>query len=334
MSGRTEQYLAPIVLRLLRRDPSRYEKRLLQAAGSSFYQKRFAQVLQAFFTGYNTGLCRELKVDEIRLTLNLRFDPFYRGFAYEGLGMGLAARSEVIRSGRDTFEQDIRAIDPGYLYQYYVGLGWWLHTRYGYHAARIRSRIAHLDPHYALIVYDGVGFMTGLFRQGDTNLAQRRFARFSAAEQRVCWQGFGRSLWFLHQFDITQTVQAVRRLPAFVRPDVYSGVGLAIAYSAFDHPDWPLTARRLVEPYYHPAFDQGLAFGWETRRLQNFAFYQQVLLDYPRELAERMEQMVAVVHTARRRVSSLTAGDPFYSRWIDRTRMLLNKLEERGIRCD
>ncbi|UFJ42434.1 DUF1702 family protein [Brevibacillus humidisoli] len=323
MSERAKRMVASLFFRLLHQDPSRYERQFLRPDGRSFYNERFAIVLQAFFTGYNSGLRTELSVREIRTELDQRFDPFYRGFAYEGLGMGLAARSDVIRKGRLTFEYDIRQIDPGYIYQYYVGLGWWLHTRYRYRSEKYRRRLAVLHPHFALIIYDGVGFKTGLFHKADITMAIDRFSRFAPDEQRVCWQGFGRSLWFLNQFDSEQTVQAVGRLPSSVRADVYSGVGLAIAYSAFDYPDWPAHARSLVEPVYHPAFDQGLAFGWETRRLQNRPYYQQMLAGYPAGLPEQIEQMVAAVHTARQRVSEITSSELFYSRWIDETRRLL-----------
>ncbi|MBO8162756.1 MAG: DUF1702 family protein [Brevibacillus sp.] len=328
MSGRHKRFLSELLLRLLRRNPARYERQLLQADGRSFYQERFRHVLHAFFTGYNTGLRAELCPDEIRASLDGRFAPFYRGFAYEGLGMGLAARGEIITSGKFTFERDIRMIDPGYIYQYYVGLGWWLHTCYGCRPRCYRPRVSRLHPHYALIVYDGVGFKTGLFHGADPDLAISRFSRFSPDEQRVCWQGYGRSIWFVNQFDIERAVAAANRLPLHVLADVYSGVGLAVAYSTFDYPDWAVNVRSLLPSPLQPAFDQGLAFGWETRRLQNHPYYREVIAGYPDGLAERVEHMVSAVHTASRRVSAITVSELFYSRWIEETRRLLANREE------
>ncbi|WP_163854440.1 DUF1702 family protein [Paenibacillus elgii] len=288
-----------------------------------FFVDRFQSILTAFLYGYNSVLnSRRLEPEAVRQELDGRFDEFYRGFAYEGLGMGLGARTLFLRSERMRLEQAMNEVAPGYLYQYYVGLGWWLSMRYGFRQAGYRRFLRNLSPLYGPIVFDGVGFRTGLFRFGTNPGIVARFAEFGPFGQRVCYQGLGRCLWFLHEFNLQWVLQDVQRLPPERRGDTISGVGLAVAYSLFDDPLRALELRSSMPAELRPAFRQGLAFGWEARRLQTPGFAAK-LEGIASEAADTIHGYVWSVHQVRQELLDGGAGVRFYTDWLDGVRRRL-----------
>lgn len=157
--------------------------------GNVHYDRKFPQILRAFLSGSNWALKPVLVMPKLRARLENRFEPFYKGFAYEGAGMGLGVKSALFLSGGRRFEAYIHQLSPGYLYQYYVGLGWYLTIRYGFRYRAYKRWIKQLDPRYAPIVFDGAGFMTALFHYKKINRLFRNFdiSRFptSASATRV-----------------------------------------------------------------------------------------------------------------------------------------------------
>ncbi|MEC0248484.1 DUF1702 family protein [Paenibacillus chitinolyticus] len=294
-----------------------------------FFDRRFQEILRAFLSGNNYAVNPLMSISGIRRRLDRNFEPFYRGFAYEGAGMGLGARASLFGPWKGKkFERYLQELDPGHIYQYYVGLGWWLHARYGFRTSAYRNWVRKIDASYAPILFDGVGFKTGLFEYKQNPDCIDPFNAFNRDEQRVCYQGFGRSLWFQNRFEIGPVLAEIDRLPEPFRGDALSGVGLAVAYSMFDNLAVILKAYRLVPDSGKASFAQGMAFGWETRRLQDREHWRAVLdrLTFPMQL--KIEGWVAAVHQARK---DAEAGQPesHYVRWIDRTRHLLqNQLME------
>ncbi|GAA4726676.1 hypothetical protein GCM10023228_37260 [Brevibacillus fulvus] len=268
----------------------------------------------------------QLDGEIIRCQLDQRFDAFYRGFAFEGIGLGLGIRSAVVWRGKSQFEQEMQRIAPEYVYQYYVGLGWWLHIRYGFRMAGYRKWLANLHPGYRPIVFDGVGFRTGLFLYRQNPRILEKWNGFVHDYRRVCFQGLGRSFWFLYQFDFARVAAEIERLPDRYRADTYSGVGLAIAYSMFDRMDFVCLVLKQVPDKDKAAFLQGLAFGWEARKLQNPMFWKEVVSRCTDSQCRMMLRGIETVHQVRSCFDQ-TDHDSFYPKWLDETRRRLQRMK-------
>ncbi|MFS0836972.1 DUF1702 family protein [Paenibacillus sp. 1P03SA] len=241
------------------------------------YDRKFPQILRAFLSGSNWALKPVPGTLRLRYRLESSFEPFYKGFAYEGTGMGLGVKSALFPSSGKRFEAYIHQLSPGYLYQYYVGLGWYLTIRHGFRYRAYKRWMRQLHPRYAPIVFDGVGFKTALFHYKKNKQIIQKFRHFPFSCQRVCYQGLGRCLWFLTEFDLQKTAAELENLPAEFRNDAYSGVGLAAAYSFFDEIAFAARTDKQIPVQYRPAFRQGLAFGWEARRLQDPVYWDEQL---------------------------------------------------------
>jgi len=316
-----------LYLRLFRVHIPRMQLRF-QGSGRNLYSERFPHILHAFLTGSNRAAAPLYDAIRLSLSLDREFGPYYRGFAYEGTGLGFGARASLLpRPGR-RFEHEFHKLNPNYLYQYYVGLGWFLHIRHGFRTRGYRRWLRSLDPRYAAIVFDGVGFKTFLFRYLRDKRIFRKFSAFDGHYERVCYQGAGRALWFLCEFDLRKVIADIQYFPPAYRCDAYSGLGLAVAYSFFDDIAFSEQAESQVPACYRQAFRQGLAFGWEARRLQNRDYWEQQLDRLTPASASRVERYVEAVHQAREQLDGGDAdkSDQYYVRWMDESRTLLGEI--------
>ncbi len=283
------------------------------------FEQKFQLILSAFLDGYHAVLCSDPDVPAIKQELDHRYDIFYRGFAYEGLGMGLGARTLIHPSERRNLEAMFRVYSPNYVYQYYVGLGWWLSVRYGFHAAGYRRFLRDLDPFHGPIVYDGTGFRAGLLQGLPLPRLVRKFARFGYVGERVCYQGWGRSLWFQHAFQLDKVLHNLEDISVPQQQDAISGVGLAMAYSCFDDVPGVLALAAQVPIELQAAYWQGLSFGWQARKLQTPQFDAYISGFVP-AVAERVLASQQAVEDVRTRLFAEQAS-PRYTDWLDKVRL-------------
>ncbi|WP_134683006.1 DUF1702 family protein [Brevibacillus migulae] len=295
--------------------------------GSDFFEGRFLKVLHAFLGGYNRARLPFLPIGWIREHLEASFDAFYRGFAYEGTGMGFGARATLFWNSGRKFESFIHQLSSDHIYQYYVGLGWWLHILFGFRQKGYERWLRQLDRGYGPILFDGVGFRTGLFHYGKQKQIIRKFAQFSEEYRRICYQGLGRSFWFLYKFDFDRVLEEMEHIEHRDRADFLSGVGLAVAYSRFDHMSFAFDIREKVPLAYQEAYTQGMAFGWEARRLQNRSYWEEILKSGSAVQREKVRDMIEVVYLAKEMIRN-ESPERYYVRWMDVTRSLI--LSNRG----
>jgi len=195
--------------------------------------------------------------------------PRFKGFAYEGAGMGFAL-VDALTPGRPHRVAEFLA-GPGepHVYMAYVGIGWAL--------ARLprplwrRASAAATDPLLRWLVLDGYGFHQAYFHTGDYVHAHQETpafrwpadgpARYAA---RVIDQGIGRACWFVAGADPSGVADLVDRFPARRQQDLYSGVGLAVTYAGgCDDDGLRVLLRRSGEHACHLA--QGSAFAAQAR---------------------------------------------------------------------
>ncbi|MGM1048285.1 MAG: DUF1702 family protein [Bacillota bacterium] len=305
--------------------PRMKNKLNLTNSSNKLYEIRFSAVLQSFLTGHNKASNIFISVNRIRRILDNRFQPFYRGFAYEGTGMGFGFRSltNPFRSGK-IFENYIYKLESRHIYQYYVGLGWCLYILYKFRPKGYNYWIRQMDPYYAPMLFDGVGFKAGLLDYGLRADVIHYFSKLGDNPLRICCQGYGRSLWFLGKFEVDVVLDYLITLPVEVQDDIISGTGLAVAYSFFDQPEKNQEILKKVPSYWRLAFEQGMAFGWETRKLQNHSYWYEVTSSFSPTWVNRMENSVKIVHLARG-IAGEEDPESHYTRWMDATRLLMAK---------
>ncbi|MGA5691401.1 DUF1702 family protein [Cytobacillus pseudoceanisediminis] len=294
----------------------------LNIVSTSFFDKRFKDIIDSFKVGFYSTIKLHLNYQKIRKSLDDTFQPYIQGFAYEGTGMGFGLRSTFHLKSAKQFEKYINRLSPQHIYQYYVGLGWWLQTIYGFNLKRYSKWLKNLDTMYGPILFDGVGFKIGIFAYKENPQILEKAYLLGNNNCRVFYQGFGRSLWFQKKFQIDEVLLEIEKLPEEFKRDCMSGVGLAVAYSFFDRIGLSFITANSVPEKYKDAFIQGMAFGWEARRLQHSEYWVKTLNETTDEIKQFVYQVLGYVHRSKDQINNKKNED-FYFCWIDQTRELI-----------
>lgn len=183
----------------------------------------------AFVDGFNIAVAvREDQLAE-RLRTVAEAD---RGFAYEGSAMALALLDTLTPLPGSRLASLLATHGRRHRYMVHVGAGWALAALRRRPGAVLRS----FDPFIRWLAVDGYGFHEGFFHTRRSFSGRPPLRRPRGYEQRVFDQGLGRSLWFVAVADVDAAADAVARLPARRRPDLWSGLGLAAAYTTVAPP--------------------------------------------------------------------------------------------------
>ncbi|MCF6474905.1 DUF1702 family protein [Nonomuraea sp. MG754425] len=184
-----------------------------------------------FLAGYGYAV-ESRTVEEAELLLE-EVPARFRGFAYEGAGMGFAILDCMTFGNLRRTSAFLRGRGHHHNYMVYVGIGWAM--------ARLPRFLwpkpAPLDPLLLWLVHDGYGFHQAYFHT-------ERYVHQQAEETGFSWprgqeeyaahaidQGIGRALWFVAGTSAEQAVTLVERFPERRHADLYSGIGLAATYA-------------------------------------------------------------------------------------------------------
>lgn len=191
----------------------------------------------------------------------------WRGFAYEGAGMGAAMLDGLPFGGDGHVAALLEETGAEHVYMIYVGVGWAMAR-----LPRFRWPSAGLfDPLLRGLVLDGYGFHQAYFHT-------RRYVHQQYQDLPFPWpdnetrhhshhivdQGIGRALWFVGGTDVDQVTTLVERFPHLRRADLYAGVGLAATYAG-GVGEAELISLRERAGRYRPQLVQGSAFAAEAR---------------------------------------------------------------------
>ncbi|MFG2049439.1 DUF1702 family protein [Micromonospora sp. NPDC048935] len=203
-------------------DKNREAREVLETVGASFLRGLSAAAGAREVTDIDTDLA----------DLSTRF----RGFAYEGAGMGFALVDAVSPGRRRRTAEFLAGPGAPHVYMVYVGVGWAL--------ARLprplwgRATAATTDPLLRWLVLDGYGFHQAYFKTQEYVYAHRDIPSFPwpvdgppTYAPRVVDQGIGRACWFVAGSDPEQVANLIDNFPAHRRPDLYAGIGLAATYA-------------------------------------------------------------------------------------------------------
>jgi enediyne biosynthesis protein E3 len=224
------------------------------------------------------------------------------------------------------FDAVMGAFHPATVYQNYVGLGWWLATRPVLARPRATAAVAgQLHHRFRLLPYEGIGFRAGFLGAGRTTVT-RTFAAHGRDRTHVCFQGYGRSLWFVCMGDLGRAAALIGALPAGVRGDCWSGLGLGYAYSWLDRADALDSVIAAVPLGARPDFRQGAAFGWEARQLADRQLFDSLTGRLDPALRDYIAASLAAVARTRDDLDERGVRDSYYQAWRAGTRERLPDL--------
>lgn len=253
--------MLPILNKLLNIDHSEvtFARRGFFAARPEV-RDRLEHVGTIFLVGYHAAL-QENTLEGVTEKLE-RVELEYRGFAYEGAAMALAFRDAIV-PGSNLLAEFMEGLGKRHIYMLHVGAGWAC-ARLPWLRCRIEKVICKFDPVLRWLVLDGYGFHQGYFHfKGPVTTAVKRL---SMEARRVFYQGFGRSMWFIHGCDFHQISKVISGFPALYQGDAWSGIGLACAYAGGSaSPD--MAEGVSLAGRFHCALAQGAVFAAKARQL-------------------------------------------------------------------
>ena len=228
-------------------------------------QELLETIGRTFLSGYAYAAeAKETADAEDRLeTIPARF----RGFAYEGAGMGFAVRDGLPLGGSGHVRGLLAGRGDAHIYMVYVGIGWAMAR-----LPRFRWPATDgMDPLLRWLVLDGYGFHQAYFHT-------RRYVHERYQDARFPWpaddphsyanhaidQGIGRALWFVAGTDSALVAATVDRFPESRRADLYGGVGLAATYAG-GADERELRALWEYAGPYRSMLAQGCSFAAEAR---------------------------------------------------------------------
>lgn len=261
---------------------------------------------RSFVAGYNTALLAR-DVGDVEEAL-AGAPQAMRGFFAEGAAMGVAI-ADGLSLRRSQLAGYLAVADRDFTYLAHVGAGWAL-ARMPW---RRRAILASLDPLHGWLAFDGLGFHDAYFHARRIAAGWRRETQGYAA--RVYDQGIGRALWFAGGGDVNGAAALIAALDAARHDDLWSGLGLAMAYAG------PADAAALGAALDNAgtsqaAYAQGVAFAAEARARARF-------MPLNTDRAARMvwhcsgDELAERVRRARARLPRVAAGTepPRYELW-------------------
>lgn len=276
-------------------------------------QNHLEAIGTTFISGYNLGLT-EPAPGPLCETLE-SLPPARRGFLVEGAAMG-AAIADGITPGLSRLPNLWSRYRDSYTYLLHVGIGWAL-ARVPWRGRAVRRL---LDPVHHWLVYDGLGFHDAYFHSRRLDRGWRRVKKGYAA--RVYDQGIGRGLWFTTGGDVQRAALAISRRRKAEHADLWSGLGLAVAYAGGCA---AAEMAKLVELAggHRGHLVQGAAFAAEAHGLAGH------LPEHARRTVERLSglaagEVVSVVREARAALPEADAGGQSrYETWRQDVRRIL-----------
>ena len=275
------------------------------AAGSEPLRDRLERIGETFLFGFNHALIKD-EVVALQCAID-SIEPDQRGFAVEGAAMGMAI-ADALMLGGCRLDAWLRRNESAYTYLAHVGAGWALGRAPWRRTAILRS----CDAIHGWLIFDGLGFHDTYFMSAKVLRGWRRRTRSYAA--RVYDQGAGRALWFVVGGEIDCAIAAIARFDRARQPDLWSGLGLAVAYAG------GASARALARALAaagasRASLAQGAAFAAEAHaRANHIPAYtrEAVYLLTGRDAVEVAE----LVRALRARLPAAVDGDePAYEQW-------------------
>ena len=151
----------------------------------------------------------------------------YLGFAYEGVGMGLALLENLPFNNQDRLRDFIETSGEKHRYMLHVGAGWALAKL----PLNLEKAIKKYDSLLRWLVVDGYGFHQAYFKTNKYVYQTVLPANLSPFAKHVFYQGVGRCLWFVEGAQPSRIFWRINIFPEEYHSDLWAGVGLASTYA-------------------------------------------------------------------------------------------------------
>ena len=199
-------------------------------AASPAVRARLERVIRSFIEGYNLAW-NEPSESRLVTRLKREFDAHHVGFAFEGAGMRFAL-SDLLRLGRGgRLARFTGGVAAGHDYICTVGAGFAV-ARIPWRSRVLDAYLTSLDPLVAWCVLDGYGFHEGFFRPRQYIEACASPPAFLPPYARALFDaGLGRAIWWVDGADANRIATTVARFPEERRPQLWCGLGTALAYA-------------------------------------------------------------------------------------------------------
>jgi len=228
-------------------------------------QELLETVGRTFLLGYSyaveakSGAEAEARLEEIP-------KPF-RGFAYEGAGMGCAMLDALPFTHNHHLDDCLAGRGDRHVYMVYVGIGWAMAR-----LPRFRwPKAEKFDPLLRGLILDGYGFHQAYFKTERYVHDQYQDPSFSWPDDgtrrysnNAIDQGIGRAMWFVGGTDAALVASMIDKFPESRQADLYAGTALAATYAGgVDQRELHLLRDRAAK--YRPQLAQASAFAAEAR---------------------------------------------------------------------
>lgn len=307
--------------RLLRIEHSEvtFQKRGFPGIGHTT-QSHLEEIGHCFLLGYEAAMTAGQRCGFDELIQQL--DREYHGFAFEGAAMGYALIDAFCIRGDGRWKRFLEGRGSAHRYVLHVGVGWvvarlpWLRLN----PHRIASR---LDPLLRWLVFDGYGFHQGYFGWERWLQSPRSEKRLQGYASRAFDQGLGRSLWFVAGTDAERIAYFIEKFEPVRRSDLWSGVGLAVAYAGKPTVE-QLEVLISKAGEYVAHVRQGIAFGAEARELGEIQteHTNQTCLT---ACGMSAKEVALVTYAARENLPNDTSARPAYEEWRSNVRVMLDR---------
>ena len=221
---------------------------------------------ETFLTGY--AYAAEARVPAEAEERLEKLPRQFRGFAYEGAGMGFAVRDGLPFGGRN-LSRFLEGRAQNHVYMVYVGVGWAMARLPRFRWAKASA--AASDPVLRWLVLDGYGFHQAYFHTDRYVRQQYQEPDFpwpvggpTSYASRVIDQGIGRAIWFVGGADPERATALIDAFDQTRRADLYAGAGLAATYAGGVAEADLLDFKRRAGQYL-PDVEQGAVFAAAAR---------------------------------------------------------------------
>lgn len=274
---------------------------------------------RAFISGFNAMLDHR-RLDDVRQVCD-RHPAYLRPIAFEGAAMGFGLRSWSRCGWRlEEFDEFIAQLNPRYLYLYFVGLGWWFHQRYKHNPATVDRLMEKLNPHYRPLCHDGFGFKTGFYEYLSDPSAISRFHGFSGYGPHACFQGFGRSLWFVYRDAHSDLFACLDSIEPRYRGDGYAGLGLAVGFTQVENLSYAFDFLQQVQEPYRDEFLLGLTFALAARQMNDEAYFGQQIAKLDPDWQTFVSDSLRACDESFEEAVETIQSDRVYEKWRELTR--------------
>jgi hypothetical protein len=188
------------------------------------------RVIETFIEGYNLSVA-ESDMTSLAKRLNSSFSPAFVGFAYEGAGLYFALADLFIPRAESRLAIFTRSVARPFDFITMVGAGFAV-ARTPFGLRRLTAYQRTLDPMTAWCVADGYGFHQGFFHwQRFIEGGEQPPTSLDLQSRHLFDAGVGRAMWWVFGADPTSIASAISKVDPARQPEMWTGIGTALAYA-------------------------------------------------------------------------------------------------------